>query len=202
MPASMLRRHKPATWAPLTLCSLLTATVLAADSNINLTGSRLVATFRQESVAIDASFKNFSGTLVYDAAKPTATHAIMAVDMSSLDIGDEDSDAEVRKPAWFDSAQFPQSSFHSTQFTPGVAGHFDATGILTLKGKARTITVAGTIQESDRYDILDGSFELSRRDFGIGDPSWDKVLDDKVRVRFHLLAEPGTGRLAAPRSLP
>jgi hypothetical protein len=33
---------------------------------------------------------------------------------------------------------------------------------------------------------FDGSFDLSRKIFGIGDSSWEDVLDDKVRVRFHL----------------
>lgn len=191
MPTSKLLKRKSATWALLPLWLLLAAAVLATDSNLSLAESRLVATFRQESVAIDVPFKNFSGTIVYDAARPAATHAALIVDMNSLDVGDEDSSAEVRKPAWFDSTQFPQSSFHSTQITPGATGHFDATGILTIKGKARTITVAITVTKSGHSNTFDGSFELSRREFGIGDPTWDKVLDDKVRVRFHLLAAGG-----------
>ena len=191
MPASTLLKRNCATWALLPLCSLLVAAVLAADSNITLAQSTLIATFQQQDIPVDVSFRTFSGTIVYDAARPEATRASLVVGMYSLDIGDDDSSAEVRKPAWFDSAQFPQSSFHSTLITPRAAGHFDATGVLTIKGKSRNITVAVAVQRSGRTNVFDGSFELSRRDFGIGDPAWDKVLDDKVRVRFHLLAPGG-----------
>ena len=48
--------------------------------------------------------------------------------------------------------------------------------------------MAIALQPGAGGNAFDGSFELSRRAFGIGDPAWDSVLDDRVRVRFHLLA--------------
>ena len=172
----------------LPLLCLAVATALAADGAVNLRQSRLVATFKQQHVPVDADFKNFSGSVIYDAAKPDASMATLSVEMNSLDIGDDDSDAEVRKPAWFDSARFPQATFRSTAITPGAAGHFDATGTLAIKGKTQTITVTVAVQRTGGTNAFDGSFELSRKAFGIGDPTWDAVLDDAVRVHFHLLA--------------
>ena len=160
---------------------------LAADGAVYLGHSSLVATFQQQHAAVDAAFKNFNGTIIYDAAKPAASSATLTVDMNSLDIGDDDSDVEVRKPAWFDSARFPQATFRSTAITPGTAGHFDATGMLAIKGKTQTITVTIAVKRTGDTSTFDGSFELSRKVFGIGDPSWESVLDDTVRVRFHLL---------------
>ena len=49
------------------------------------------------------------------------------------------------------------------------------------------VTVPITYQHVGASDNFDGSFDVSRKAFGIGDPSWDDVLDDKVRVRFHLV---------------
>jgi polyisoprenoid-binding protein YceI len=161
---------------------------LAADSNINLLHSTLVATFRQQAVSIDAPFTRFEGEIDYDPALPAATRAMLSVDMTSLDIGDEDSSLEVRKQAWFDTAHFPRATFHSTSIKPSVAGHFDAAGELTIKGQARPITVTVSVQRAGTAFAYDGSFELSRHDFNIGDPAWNQSLDDKVRVRFHLLA--------------
>lgn len=170
------------------LFCLAVGTALAADGNINLAQSSLVATFKQQHVPVDAAFKRFSGSIAYDAAKPAATVATLSVDMNSLDVGDDDSDAEVRKPAWFDSARFPQATFRSTAVTPGAAGHFEAVGTLTIKGKSQTITLTVTVQPMGGAHAFDGSFELSRKAFGIGDPVWEGALDDGVRVRFHLLA--------------
>ena len=171
----------------------LATVALAADSPMNpqpvsLQQSSLVASFRQQSVTVDAPFKRFDGSIQYDPARPADTRATLHVDMNSLDIGDDDSDAEVRGAAWFDSAHYPQASFHSTLIKPGDARHFDATGELSIKGRTRLITVNVSVLPATHGNAYDGSFELSRRDFAIGDPSWDAVLDDQVRVRFHLTA--------------
>jgi polyisoprenoid-binding protein YceI len=175
----------------LPLLCVTIATALAADGNVNLSQSSLVATFKQQNAPVDATFKRFSGSIVYDAAKPTATTATLSVDMNSLDVGDDDTDAEVRKPAWFDSARFPQATFHSTAVKPGAGGHFDVVGTLAIKGKSQTVTIAVTVQRNGGGDAFDGRFALSRKAFGIGDPSWDSVLDDTVSVRFHLLVAGG-----------
>lgn len=161
---------------------------LAADSNVDLLHSTLVATFRQQAVSIDAPFRRFEGEIDYDPALPAATRATLSVDMTSLDIGDEDSNAEVRRKAWFDTDHFPRATFRSTSVRPSAAGRFDAAGELTIKGQARPITVTVSVQAAGTAFAYEGSFELSRQAFNIGDPAWNQLLDDKVRVRFHLLA--------------
>jgi polyisoprenoid-binding protein YceI len=189
---------KRAAWALPTLCAAiaslaLAAFALAADSQhgsqqVSLQRSSLVASFRQQGITVDAPFKRFDGSIQFDPARPADTHATLHVDMSSLDVGDDDSDAEVRGAAWFDSAHYPQASFHSALAKSVDAQHFNATGDLSIKGRTRQITVNVSVLAADHGYAYDGSFELSRRDFGIGDPTWDAVLDDHVRVRFHLLA--------------
>jgi len=161
---------------------------LAADGAVNPAASSIVATFMQQHAAVEAPFRNFSGTIRYSAARPQYTTATLLVDVASLDLGDADASAELRKPAWFDSARYPQAAFHSSAVRPGAGGHFDVTGTLTIKGHSQVVTVAITMQPGAGGNAFDGSFELSRRAFGIGDPAWDSVLDDGVRVRFHLLA--------------
>jgi polyisoprenoid-binding protein YceI len=177
----------PRRWVALPLFCLGIAAVLAADGAVDLSQSTIVATFKQQQAPVEAAFKKFSGSIVYDAAKPAATVATLSVDMNSLDIGDADTEAEVRKPAWFDSARYPQANFRATTITPGANGHFDASGPLTIKGKTQTVTVSVTVQHTGRANAFDGSFDLSRKAFGIGDPSWEGALDDTVRVHFHLL---------------
>jgi polyisoprenoid-binding protein YceI len=107
--------------------------------------------------------------------------------MASLDLGDAGTSAEVRKKTWFDSAAFPTASFRSTAIKPGAAGHFDATGTLTIKGRALTVTLPIAVQSAAGQSTFTGSYVLSRKSFGIGDPQWDDVLDDKVTVRFTIV---------------
>ena len=166
---------------------LLAFAALAADHNVTPATSSIIATFRQQDVPVDAPFGQFSGTIDYDPARSSVTSAALSVDMASLDLGDAETNAEARKPAWFDTARYPRATFRSTSITPGAAGHFDATGTLALKGRTQLVTVAVTVQRADHALAFDGSFDLSRKSFGVGDSSWEGVLDDTVRVRFHLL---------------
>jgi len=173
------------------LLGLSAAAVLAADGTINLAQSSITATFRQQNAPVEATFKKFSGSIVYDAARPAATVATLSVDMNSLEIGDADTEAEVRKPAWFDSAHYPQATFRATTVTPGAGGGFQASGPLTIKGKTQTVSVSVTVQRSAGVNAFEGRFALSRKAFGIGDPSWEGMLDDTVQVHFRLLAPGG-----------
>jgi polyisoprenoid-binding protein YceI len=185
------RPHPLHRWLGVALLALGAAAVLAADGAINLAQSSITATFRQQHAPVEATFKKFSGSIVYDAAKPAATVATLSVDMNSLEIGDEDTEAEVRKPAWFDSARYPQATFRATTITPVASGGFQASGPLTIKGKTQTVSVSVTMQRSAGANAFEGRFELSRKAFGIGDPSWDSVLDDTVQVHFRLLVTGG-----------
>jgi len=169
------------------------AVALAADSALDPAQSTMVATFKQENVPVDAPFRKFSGRINYDAANAAAASASIDVETGSFDIGDAAYNAEVRKPAWFDSGKFPLASFRSTAIKPLSATRFAATGTLTIKGKVLTITVpidvvpaAGAAAGS----TFNGTLTLSRQAYGIGDPQWNDVLDDQVSVRFHLVAHP------------
>lgn len=180
----MKRNSRP--WLALAGAAI-TLTALAADSGLDSGKSTVEVTFRQENVPVDAPFKSFSGHIDYDAAKPAAAKATIELDPGSLDLGSDDYTAEIRKKAWFDTATFPKASFESTSIKPGAAGHFDATGKLTLKGKAQTLTVPVTVSSEGNATAFDGSFDIQRSTFGIGDAQWNDVIDDKVRIKFHLV---------------
>jgi polyisoprenoid-binding protein YceI len=175
-------------WAAALTATTVALTALAADSTVDAAKSSIIATFKQEGVPVDAPFKTFSGVIAYDPANVAKSTASIDVTTGSLDIGDDAYNAEVRKKAWFDSASFPTATFHSTSIKAGAAGHFDATGTLTVKGKALTVTVPIAVQSVAGGTAFDGSLMISRKAFGIGDPIWDDVLEDGVKVKFHLVS--------------
>jgi polyisoprenoid-binding protein YceI len=183
-----MKRH------PLGLISTIAVTVAfvataAGDPSIDVSKSSIIATFKQESVPVDAPLKKFNGRIDYNAAQPSAAKAALEVDTASLDLGSSDYNAEVRKKNWLDSGTYPKASFISTSVKPGAPGHFSATGNLTLKGKTQTLTVPVTVTvgAAGTPMVFDGAFEISRAYFNIGDKEWNDVVDDKVRVRFHLV---------------
>jgi polyisoprenoid-binding protein YceI len=181
-----MKRNPLALIGTLTVASAFVATA-AGDPSIDAAKSTLIATFRQENVPVDASFKSFNGHVDYDPAKPNASKAAIEVVTGSFDMGTADYNAEVRKKAWFDSGTYPKATFISTSVKPGATGHFDATGTLTLKGKSQTLTVPVTATKTGTTTVFEGALEISRSYFGIGDPEWKDTVDDKVRIKFHLV---------------
>jgi polyisoprenoid-binding protein YceI len=167
---------------------LASGALAAAEMNVGpKTRSTVIATFKQEGVAVDTSFTRFSGKISYDPQKVAAATVLVEVETASFDIGDPAYNAEVAKKAWFDSATYPKAVFRSTAVKPLAARKLEATGTLTLKGKVQTITVPVTVGTTPAGTTFDGAITISRKAFGIGDPIWEGVLEDKVAVKFHLV---------------
>jgi polyisoprenoid-binding protein YceI len=181
-----MQRHFPV-FAIGALLVLTLVTGAASVPAVDPAKSSIIVTFRQENVPVDAAFKSFNGRIDYDPTHPGAAKAAMEITTGSLDLGSEEYSAEVRKKNWFDSATYGTATFNSTAIKPGAIGHFDATGILTLKGKTQTVTVPVSVTTAANSTIFDGELQISRSYFGIGDPEWNDVVDDKVRVKFHIV---------------
>jgi polyisoprenoid-binding protein YceI len=170
------------------LFTFASGVLMAAEVNVGpATKSTVTATFKQEGVAVENPFTRFSGRIGYDAKNVAAATASIDVETASLDIGDPAYSAELAKKPWFDSATHPRATFRSTAIKAVSATRFDATGTLAIKGKVQTITVPVTVATTPAGNNFDGTFTISRKAFGIGDPIWEEALDDKVVVKFHLV---------------
>lgn len=181
-----MKRNLKALAGTLTVAIAFVATA-AGDPSIDAAKSTIVATFKQENVPVDAPFKHFNGRVDYDPAQPNASKAAIEVETGSFDMGSADYNSEVAKKAWLDSGTYPKATFISTSVKPGSAGHFDATGTLTLKGKSQTLTVPVTATKSAANTVFEGTLEISRAYFAIGDAEWKDVVDDKVKIKFRLI---------------
>lgn len=146
--------------------------------------SSVVATFTQMNVQVDGRFKTFSGHVNFDPAHPGDASAELSIATASFDLGDEDYNAEVRKPEWFDAKAHPTAAFRSTSVRTLAADRFETTGSLSLKGKVQTVTASVSVKSTGTMRTFSGEFPLSRAGFAIGDAEWNEVLDDRVIVKF------------------
>lgn len=152
----------------------------------------ITAEFRQMNVPVSGTFTRFTPeTLSFDVNAPEDAKAVIVVDAASFDIGDADYNAEVRKAEWFDTAKFPEARFESSAVRKIDATHFEATGELTVKGKALPAVVPFTVTQEGGATVYTGETKVSRAAYVIGDDSWNDVLDDAVIVRFRIsVAQP------------
>jgi polyisoprenoid-binding protein YceI len=65
---------------------------------------------------------------------------------ASIDTGNEDRDAHLRGPDFFDAERYPRLSFVSTAIRHLEGGTYAVTGDLTIKDVTREITVEATVQ--------------------------------------------------------
>ena len=171
---------------PLSLL-LLALGAAAADTPLNAAKSTVSATFTQMKVPVEDPFKRFSGSIDFDPAKPAAAKAHLEIETASFDLGDEDYNSEVRKPAWFDSTKYPKATFDASNLKVLGPGKFEASGTLTLKGKTQALTVPVSQKSEGGADVFDGTVTISRAAFNIGDDEWKDTVADPVSIKFHIV---------------
>ncbi len=102
--------------------------------------------------------KRFDAQLDFDAEDPAAARVEAVVDMTSLDVADEDFAATLMGPGWFDAEAFPEAVFRSTTIEVTGAGAGRMTGDLTLKGVTAPVTLDVTFNGGARDILRSGSY--------------------------------------------
>jgi polyisoprenoid-binding protein YceI len=112
--------------------------------------------------------------------------------MGSATLGAADTDAEVAKADWFNTAKFPQAQFQSNAIKATGKGRYDITGALTIKGNTQSVTVPVVLAQTGSGSALrttaTGSFTLKRLAFKIGEGPWGdtSMVADEVQVKFKI----------------
>lgn len=205
--ASMLPRRAAGAWSALAsglavvaLGALAALLLLGGEAGpsqeapapVSSASGEIVAQFRQMGVAVEGHFTSFRSQIAFDPEQPSDSHARIEVDTASFDLGDADYNREVRKPEWLDSAAQPVAVYSAGALQPLGGERFEAIGQLSLKGRTQPLRVPFTVRATaDGGREFSGETTISRTAFGIGDASWNDVLDDAVTVRFRLLVPPG-----------
>jgi polyisoprenoid-binding protein YceI len=163
----------------------------AAEAQVDMSRSTVIATSKQMNVPVDGTFKKFSAQLKFDPAKPTAGSANLNIDTSSYDLGDDTYNQQAHGRDWFDTAHFPTATFVSSSIAPaGGANQFKVSGKLTIKGKSQDVVVPVTVTQQSATQTFDGSLSIKRTQYDIGTGEWKdtSVVADDVVIKFHIVA--------------
>jgi len=145
----------------------------------------------QEGVMLQGTFNDFSENVKFDPAHPGTGAVRVSVDVRSVNTGTPAANELIKSADFFDVVTFPQATFEATDFHALDASHYIAKGTFNLKGHAATLPVTFTTTASAQGRWFDGSFNISRTSFKVGQGEWSdtSALDDSVRVQFHILQE-------------
>jgi polyisoprenoid-binding protein YceI len=144
---------------------------------------------QQSGVPIDGRFRKFDVQLALDPKAPQTGSVTIAVDTASATVGFAESDAELPRASWFNSARFPRAVFQSSAIKGLGGGRFQVTGKLDIKGAAHDVVVPVAIAQNGAQSTASGEFVLKRLDLKIGENEWADVslVANDVRVRFKLV---------------
>jgi polyisoprenoid-binding protein YceI len=172
------------------LAACTVAAAMQAHAQQQLVPGRSEITFvsRQMGVPVEGRFRRFDAQLAFDPKKPEAAKIAIAIDLSSVALGTAETEAELAKPEWFGSKQFPKATFESTSVTALGGGRFDVAGKLAIKGTARDVVVPVALAQSGANTTAQGAFVIKRQDFRIGDGEWNdtSLVANDVQVKFKL----------------
>jgi polyisoprenoid-binding protein YceI len=123
---------------------------------------------------VKGSFNVFSGTMVTPHHDEFTNSQIgLLIDVYSIDTNNRDRDEHLKSPDFFNADAFPQIEFRSTDFKHFEGDNYALTGLLTIKGITKEVTLDALFggEAKDGFGIMRAGFEISgtinRNDFDI-----------------------------------
>ncbi|MCA1707500.1 MAG: YceI family protein [Actinobacteria bacterium] len=148
--------------------------------------------------SVRGSFAEFEGMAYVDAANPAQSRAELTIKVASLSTGNDQRDAHLRSPEFFDVDTHPELTFTSTAAEQINEDTLRLTGNLTIREMTKPVAVELTFNGSakDPYGALRVGFEgrstISRKDWGL---TWNAALEsggflvsDKIRLELDISA--------------
>jgi cytochrome b561 len=173
----------------LLLCALLLSPLDAMAAPIDATRSTVTFAGKQMGVPVEGLFRRVSGNLDWNAARPEQSRVQVEVDLTSIDLGEPQFNAELQGRSFFDTVPFPKATFTSVSMKPLGGGRFEVSGRLAIKGVARDLVAPVTVREDGGQRIFEAVFPIRRLDYRIGEGEWSdqKTLANEVQVRVRLV---------------
>ncbi|HET9251265.1 MAG TPA: YceI family protein [Candidatus Eisenbacteria bacterium] len=177
------------------------AHVFAATYTVDPNHSSVGFTVRHFFSKVPGSFKKFSGTIVYDPAKPAEASVKAEIDPASIYTNNEKRDGHLRSEDFFFVEKHPTLTFESTKVTPAGENKLKVDGNLTMRGVTKPVTLDVTyLGSGSAGNGVKAGFEaitkVNRKDFGI---NWNRTLDqggamlsDDVEIRLDIEADEKT----------
>jgi polyisoprenoid-binding protein YceI len=145
---------------------------------------------KQMGVEVEGRFRRFKADVDFRADDAARSRADFDVDFASIDLASEESEAEVKKAEWFDTAKFPVATFRSSSVRALGDGRYEVAGKLAMKGVTRDVVVPVEVRKDPAGNtVAEARFAVKRLPYRIGDGPWSdpSVVADDVAVRARIV---------------
>jgi polyisoprenoid-binding protein YceI len=149
-------------------------------------------------VDVPGYFRDFTGTINYDAKDVSKSSVQFTAKMTSVDTGVAPRDTHLRNKDFFEVETYPEMTFKSTKIEKK-GKNLMITGDLTMKGVTKQISfpfaLAGFLPADQRTGGRMGvtaETAINRRDFGVNYggnlPNGTPMLSDEVKINLQIEA--------------
>lgn len=154
-----------------------------STSFIRFIGDQAGAAFVGEWQTFDAKL-HFSTDALADSNFDVTIHT------ADVETEDDDRDATLAEPEWFDVSHFPEAYYRAALFREDGSSGFVATGHVTIKGITTPVNLKFTVEEIGNQRVLIGTTNLQRLELGIGTGEWEDTawVSNDVIVNVHIEA--------------
>ena len=156
-------------------------------------------------IDVPGFFRDFTGTVVYDAKDASKSSVNFSAKMTSIDTGVAARDNHLRTADFFEVEKFPEMTFASTKVEKSGSG-WTVTGNLTMKGVTKSVTfpfnLTGFLPANQRTGPRMGitaETTVNRRDFGVNYGTAATIGDD---IKVVLAIEAVQPKAPAPAATP
>ncbi len=200
--------------AAAAICVLAASAVSAAPLKFDVDAVHSSVEFKIRHLVAKSSgkFKDFSGSITMDPAKPAEGSVQFTIKAASIDTGNAKRDDHLRSADFFEVEKFPEITFKSSRITAKGGTNYEVAGVLTMHGVSQPITLPVQLSGPGPSPFVPGASiagfsataKISRKDFGV---SWNKTLDSggtilsddvDVTIELEAMAKPDAPASAAP----
>ena len=129
---------------------------------------------------VKGTFRRFSGQVMLDENDLGKSIVEVEIDVTSVDTRQDQRDAHLRSPDFFDASNFPAMTFRSTKIDQLRHGYLRVIGDLTIRGTTREVVL--DVEETGRGGDPWGNQRIGysarttikRDDFGL---TWNQALE-------------------------
>jgi polyisoprenoid-binding protein YceI len=129
---------------------------------------------------VKGHFKIFDGQIVEQGEDPLTAVVDVTIQTASLETGAEQRDGHLRSPDFFDVANYPTITFHSTKVESRGGDRYAFAGDLTIRGVTRPVELDVTLEgkatsmQGKKVYAFNATTSFNRKDFGL---NWNVALE-------------------------
>jgi polyisoprenoid-binding protein YceI len=143
--------------------------------------------FVSSSVSVKGTFDNWNATLTFTSVDPATGVLDIKIPAASVDTGSGMKNSALKGEDFFDVANNPMITFHSTKIAQTGPNTFEVDGDFTIRGVTKqeklTLTVSGIGTGSGD---INGTMAFDRKDYGINGSIPLVRIADRVEVTVDL----------------